>query len=115
TISTVSLHLLSFSDTSSSHTYSLSVHDALPICPTVSSERSASARGHAAGPSPARTRRRRAAARAGTTRRSGERTARSPARRRTRSEEYTSELQSHLNLVCRLLLEKKNSLTLRLK
>src|SRR5260370_13148985 len=24
-----------------------------------------------------------------------------------RSEEYTSELQSHLNLVCRLLLEKK--------
>src|SRR5260370_13433223 len=27
--------------------------------------------------------------------------------RRTRSEEHTSELQSHLNLVCRLLLEKK--------
>src|SRR5260370_10402978 len=26
---------------------------------------------------------------------------------RTRSEEHTSELQSHLNLVCRLLLEKK--------
>src|SRR5260370_24331930 len=26
---------------------------------------------------------------------------------RRRSEEYTSELQSHLNLVCRLLLEKK--------
>src|SRR5207237_5673407 len=25
-----------------------------------------------------------------------------------RSEEHTSELQSHLNLVCRLLLEKKN-------
>src|SRR5260370_26146629 len=32
-----------------------------------------------------------------------------PARRRDslRSEEHTSELQSHLNLVCRLLLEKK--------
>src|SRR5207237_9074711 len=30
----------------------------------------------------------------------------SPALRR--SEEHTSELQSHLNLVCRLLLEKKN-------
>src|SRR5260370_1578981 len=29
---------------------------------------------------------------------------------RSRSEEHTSELQSHLNLVCRLLLEKKNSL-----
>src|SRR6266480_5467290 len=27
--------------------------------------------------------------------------------RRTRSEEHTSELQSHVNLVCRLLLEKK--------
>src|SRR5260370_23248271 len=27
----------------------------------------------------------------------------------TRSEEHTSELQSHLNLVCRLLLEKKNN------
>src|SRR5207237_8025505 len=34
-------------------------------------------------------------------------------RGRVRSEEHTSELQSHLNLVCRLLLEKKkrNSLT----
>src|SRR5260370_28503652 len=28
---------------------------------------------------------------------------------RSRSEEHTSELQSHLNLVCRLLLEKKKS------
>src|SRR5260370_25246542 len=28
---------------------------------------------------------------------------------RIRSEEHTSELQSHLNLVCRLLLEKKNT------
>src|SRR5260370_21498866 len=28
-----------------------------------------------------------------------------------RSEEHTSELQSHLNLVCRLLLEKKKSYT----
>src|SRR5260370_30021384 len=31
---------------------------------------------------------------------------------RARSEEHTSELQSHLNLVCRLLLEKKKK-TLR--
>src|SRR5260370_27093577 len=29
---------------------------------------------------------------------------------RERSEEHTSELQSHLNLVCRLLLEKKNKI-----
>src|SRR5260370_28736427 len=42
--------------------------------------------------------------------------ARGPARRRpstaaraARSEEHTSELQSHLNLVCRLLLEKKKN------
>src|SRR5260370_20262809 len=30
-----------------------------------------------------------------------------------RSEEHTSELQSHLNLVCRLLLEKKKKTTRR--
>src|SRR5207237_10726904 len=30
----------------------------------------------------------------------------------SRSEEHTSELQSHLNLVCRLLLEKKKNKTL---
>src|SRR5690242_21526964 len=29
-------------------------------------------------------------------------------RKSSRSEEHTSELQSHVNLVCRLLLEKKN-------
>src|SRR5260370_24098770 len=29
--------------------------------------------------------------------------------RKLRSEEHTSELQSHLNLVCRLLLEKKKT------
>src|SRR2546427_9412701 len=32
----------------------------------------------------------------------------SPARAKPRSEEHTSELQSQSNLVCRLLLEKKN-------
>src|SRR5207237_10718152 len=42
------------------------------------------------------------------------RTASSPLAERTpfdgkRSEEHTSELQSHLNLVCRLLLEKKKN------
>src|SRR2546430_12412214 len=34
------------------------------------------------------------------------------ARRLGRSEEHTSELQSQSNLVCRLLLEKKNNLDL---
>src|SRR6266571_4535275 len=40
-----------------------------------------------------------------------------PGSRRTRSEEHTSELQSHVNLVCRLLLEKKKipSLTSHLR
>src|SRR5260370_9234694 len=32
---------------------------------------------------------------------------------RRRSEEHTSELQSHLNLVCRLLLEKKKNTTMQ--
>src|SRR5467141_4256931 len=32
-----------------------------------------------------------------------------PAAPEARSEEHTSELQSHLNLVCRLLLEKKKN------
>src|SRR5690242_21325826 len=33
---------------------------------------------------------------------------------RARSEEHTSELQSHVNLVCRLLLEKKKKKTYQL-
>src|SRR5438477_7187801 len=32
-----------------------------------------------------------------------------------RSEEHTSELQSHVNLVCRLLLEKKKIYTIHMK
>src|SRR5260370_14786187 len=46
------------------------------------------------------------------------RRARLSARRRglsPRSEEHTSELQSHLNLVCRLLLEKKKQIQLELQ
>src|SRR5260370_14263918 len=39
--------------------------------------------------------------------RRGLRIALDASRRPGRSEEHTSELQSHLNLVCRLLLEKK--------
>src|SRR5260370_21734227 len=34
---------------------------------------------------------------------------------RLRSEEHTSELQSHLNIVCRLLLEKKKTRTYCIK
>src|SRR5260370_15450228 len=38
-------------------------------------------------------------------------TAPTPSLHLQRSEEHTSELQSHLNLVCRLLLEKKKNNT----
>src|SRR5688572_32380108 len=44
--------------------------------------------------------------------RTGQMTAQLPTRLTSRSEEHTSELQSQSNLVCRLLLEKKNSATL---
>src|SRR5437667_1629205 len=37
-----------------------------------------------------------------------------PGRGAVRSEEHTSELQSHHDLVCRLLLEKKNTVPTRL-
>src|SRR2546430_9632758 len=42
-------------------------------------------------------------------RRAGRGTSGASTRRVTRSEEHTSELQSQSNLVCRLLLEKKNT------
>src|SRR5260370_24245637 len=42
---------------------------------------------------------------------SGDREGSGAGSRRPRSEEHTSELQSHLNLVCRLLLEKKKTIT----
>src|SRR5574337_2087316 len=65
-----------FNDTATTEIYTLSLHDALPIC----LRRDA--------PSPSGFRPGQAAPCA-------------------RSEEHTSELQSPLNLVCRLLLEKK--------
>src|SRR6266571_8752522 len=75
-----------FNDTATTEIYTLSLHDALPIC---------------AG-----------RARATTRRRDRDRPRARPPRRRprgsgARSEEHTSELQLHVNLVCRLLLEKK--------
>src|SRR6266581_8886334 len=71
-----------FNDTATTEIYTLSLHDALPISPR-------SAPGppflpHSLG--------------------NGTRVAERP---RTRSEEHTSELQSPVHLVCRLLLEKK--------
>src|SRR5438874_13674633 len=78
-----------FIDTATTEIYTLSLHDALPICPRSS----------------------------GRLARAGSRIRRS--RRRDgpgeiygyRSEEHTSELQSRRDLVCRLLLEKKKIVT----
>src|SRR2546429_2088234 len=80
-----------FNDTATTEIYTLSLHDALPISSRCESRRhrcSPPARRGARSRSPRSARRRRA-----------------PGRRR--SEEHTSELQSRLHLVCRLLLEKK--------
>src|SRR2546422_11360727 len=91
-----------FNDTATTEIYTLSLHDALPIssqpCTAVTTlcflMRSTSKDGLTTAAAPA--------------------TGRSKAMRRSlrpglRSEEHTSELQSRLHLVCRLLLEKKKN------
>src|SRR2546427_8703298 len=83
-----------FNDTATTEIYTLSLHDALPICSRV---------GAAVGPAADRTA---AGRRTGTDPDPGN--AAAPA---LRSEEHTSELQSQSNLVCRLLLEKKKENT----
>src|SRR3989449_11206312 len=75
-----------FNDTATTEIYTLSLHDALPI-----------SRGRAV----ARRRGWRVVSR------DAHVGGRREPRRRPRSEEHTSELQSRLHLVCRLLLEKK--------
>src|SRR5256885_6923718 len=81
-----------FNDTATTEIYTLSLHDALPICgyPRCAQSRPAPGPRHAGWPPGWRRARR----------------LRAPA---VRSEEHTSELQSPCNLVCRLLLEKKNN------
>src|SRR2546430_12541204 len=84
-----------FNDTATTEIYTLSLHDALPILPAV---------GHGARSARAAPDYRRAATGHG-----GPGDPRGVRLRRgRRSEEHTSELQSQSNLVCRLLLEKKN-------
>src|SRR3712207_7295493 len=90
-----------FNDTATTEIYTLSLHDALPIC------RHARAR-----PAPDGRRRPDLGRRLrGVERRARGRRARARLLdvlwRRGRSEEHTSELQSRQYLVCRLLLEKK--------
>src|SRR5687768_17839778 len=93
--------LFTLTDTSTTDTYTLSLHDALPI--------SSRWRCTAASPAPAdqpndATRSRRRSSRWPSPRRILPPRTIAP---RKRSEEHTSELQSRLHLVCRLLLEKK--------
>src|SRR5260370_38532125 len=76
--------LFFFNDTATTEIYTLSLHDALPI---YHQARSREAQGRTAPPEN----------RGASLHHPG------------RSEEHTSELQSHLNLVCRLLLEKKKT------
>src|SRR5947207_4767311 len=85
-----------FNDPSPTEIYTLSLHDALPIW---RSRRRAVAR----------TRRRATSRTSWLARRTspGAHAARASSARSERSEEHTSELQSHSDLVCRLLLEKK--------
>src|SRR3712207_9355840 len=87
-----------FNDTATTKIYTLSLHDALPIC--------SGSRCRACATSPP------ACARwASTSASTG--CSRSPSRRSSRpsprSEEHTSELQSRQYLVCRLLLEKNKT------
>src|SRR3970282_3034807 len=74
------LCLFFFNDTATTEIYTLSLHDALPISPRDSRVESVSRP-----------------------------TNRTVQRRSRRSEEHTSELQSHHDLVCRLLLAKKEN------
>src|SRR2546422_4570689 len=88
-----------FNDTATTEIYTLSLHDALPICGAPCG-RVAAARRRAGGQV---ARGCRGAGR-------GRESAGGDGRRggvADRSEEHTSELQSRLHLVCRLLLEKK--------
>src|SRR2546425_7469316 len=102
--------LFFFNDTATTEIYTLSLHDALPIC-------SLAGDGAAAG--------RRAGRKMGARRgdsshaqvpgRGGRGARPGAARRAHRSEEHTSELQSLAYLVCRLLLEKKKQKQYRVR
>src|SRR2546430_15236709 len=81
-----------FNDTATTEIYTLSLHDALPICAAAATHGRHPA---AAGPPSSVVRHRPLPGRRGR------------CRTTDRSEEHTSELQSQSNLVCRLLLEKK--------
>src|SRR5207237_10183215 len=101
--------IISYTSTPTTYLPTLSLHDALPIWPrgrrSAEPCRAPRHRVREVGPY------RRPSALRDPRIQDGKEVPESAARhhgRRRRSEEHTSELQSHLNLVCRLLLEKKN-------
>src|SRR3712207_7195383 len=93
-----------FNDTATTEIYTLSLHDALPIC--VNRVRTAVSVPDRVARRRERRPRRRAPRGAGRPPGRGRRHAPAPPQP-ARSEEHTSELQSRQYLVCRLLLEKK--------
>src|SRR5258708_30993775 len=99
----VHLFFFFFNDTATTEIYTLSLHDALPICRTRRADRIRVADHPTRGP-----------ARAGRLAVHRVRCVADPRpavpAARHRSEEHTSELQSPDHLVCRLLLEKKKIL-----
>src|SRR5438477_6415390 len=90
------LHAFFLTATASTTIYTLSLHDALPISRPAPRPRAPTREPHRVRQPPPCARR----SDRGTF-----------ASARTRSEEHTSELQSHVNIVCRLLLEKKKEFT----
>src|SRR2546422_3464816 len=84
-----------FNDTATTEIYTLSLHDALPICRFISAIWNSNSKSEIA---------RRPRTTTAAFRRSIYSTSKPS---NVRSEEHTSELQSRLHLVCRLLLEKK--------
>src|SRR5712675_3460020 len=84
----VSFCVFFFNETATTEIYTLSLHDALPISLSESTDLAMPAASRAWSKPPAAM-------------------ARWASSSRHRSEEHTSELQSRLHLVCRLLLEKK--------
>src|SRR2546429_5595653 len=94
-----------FNDTATTEIYTLSLHDALPIWPQVALVHTSSL---------ASSSTRSGAWHSGQARMSSSQPSicmNSPYQEGSRSEEHTSELQSRLHLVCRLLLEKKKHIT----
>src|SRR5260370_40192946 len=85
-----------FNDTATTEIYTLSLHDALPIFDSIHFQRCGGDLNYLRSVDPALL--------------PILQLCDAPLEDGERSEEHTSELQSHLNLVCRLLLEKKKKI-----